>query len=165
MIARDQNSSEKGSLERSKWQMNDGGLGFYLGENKEMGTKTRISQISPILVEFQILNFTNNWNAENSPNSNLSLVIKERPPAPRVMLSNISAYFITLACTCIDFVPLLLHFEINSPSYANTRLQAWEVTSSSLSCIYLRWASSFALFLHFAVYFKFQFLNLQHSSH
>jgi len=40
--------------------MNDGGLGFYLGENKEMGTKTRISQISPILVEFQILNFTNN---------------------------------------------------------------------------------------------------------
>ncbi|KAG4990826.1 hypothetical protein JHK87_024283 [Glycine soja] len=49
------------------------------------------------------------------------------------MLSNISAYFITLACTCIDFVPLLLHFEINSPGYANTRLQAWEEVSAGVA--------------------------------
>ncbi|KAG5117777.1 hypothetical protein JHK84_043890 [Glycine max] len=35
MIAKDWNFSDKGSLERSKWHMNGGGLGFCSGEDGE----------------------------------------------------------------------------------------------------------------------------------
>ena len=80
---------------------------------------------------------------------NLSLVIKECPLVRRVTFQIISAYFIIPACTCISFICVLLcssfsrvllefHFEINSAGYGDARLQTWEVTSPSLSCIYLR---------------------------